>query len=443
MSEHAPASAASRWLLVVLVRLPVVGAALAALLLGVFAAAGADPWRLALLALALAIAASVAWTYRGAEADPRRLPGPRGAVAFAATVFTVQTLVILATGGLLSPLPIIYVPTSLFVAVALGRRRAWLTVVALPLSTLAALAVAEIAAPERSLALPLFALSAGDGSRAASVGFFAGLVALAVLIGGALGDAMRVRLDRAWESASASQRALADHLRDRNAELVGLAGAIAHELKNPLAAISGLSVLLAKRAAPGSREAEQLDVLVGEARRMARVLEEFLNFSRPVHPLTLGDTPLAPLVRDVAAAHEGLAERAGVRVALDLADVSARCDPRKLRQVLQNLLQNALEASPPGATVTVTLAPDGADLRLGVRDAGPGLSPLVGDPFRPGATTKGGGSGLGLTVARAIAEQHGGALALTDAPGGGALAALTLPRGGPPDAAPPPAPAGG
>jgi len=431
--DPAPPETAARWFLMVLVRLPLVGALLVFALLLLIAALGGEPWRLALLATAMVCALAVAWHYRGAEADPTRLPTRRGAALFAAAVFAVQTLAIIASGGIESPLAIIYVPASIFVAVALGRTRAWLTVALIPITTLTALAITEIVAPHHSLVLDFLDRDTSPTSHAAHVVSYAALVTGAVLVGGAFGSTMRSRLDRAWAAASASQEALADHLRGRNAELVGLAGAIAHELKNPLAAINGLSVLLARKAPPGSREAEQLDVLVGEAQRMARVLEEFLNFSRPVSELTVADTPLAPLARDLVAVHEGLAARAGVHLQLALADVSARCDARKIRQVLQNLLQNALDASPPGTTVTLTLAPTPDGVSLRVRDAGPGLPPAPFDPFRPGVTTKGNGSGLGLTVARAIAEQHGGSVTLADAAEGGAVATLSLPYGGPPE----------
>jgi signal transduction histidine kinase len=426
------------WALALVQRLPLVGVAISLVLLVVLIAIDAEPWRLGLVGAGVATAITLAVVLRRLIRTPGLVSLP-ATVAFVAAVFGVQTLVITATGGIESPLIVIYIPASILVAVALGRPRAWLASIALPLTALIGLTLADLLAPEIPLVLPVIDRDGAGSAHVAGISLFALLIALTVVFGGLLGAIIRHRLDRAWQAATASQAALADTLRERNAELVGLAGAIAHELKNPLAAISGLSVLLARKAAPGSREAEQLDVLVGEAKRMGRVLEEFLNFSRPLSDIAVTPTSLTALLRDVVAIHEGLAERAGVKVRLAApADVVLACDPRKVRQVVTNLLQNALEASPAGGTITVSLEPEpGGGAHVSVDDAGSGLAPgLAEQVFRPGVTTKGGGSGLGLTVARSIAEQHGGGVALSARPGGGCRATLTLPASAATDLAP-------
>jgi signal transduction histidine kinase len=145
-------------------------------------------------------------------------------------------------------------------------------------------------------------------------------------------------------------------------------------------------------------------------------------------PLALGETDVAALSREVAALHEGMAKDRGLDVTVQ-GEARVRCDPRKVKQVLVNLVQNALDASPAGAAVEIEVEAAGSGgARVSVRDRGPGLGPGLEEAvFAPGVTTKTAGTGLGLTIARALARQHGGDLALRAREGGGTSAELVLP----------------
>jgi signal transduction histidine kinase len=222
---------------------------------------------------------------------------------------------------------------------------------------------------------------------------------------------------------------------DEARSLTTLAGEIAHELKNPLASVKGLAGLLVKDVA--GRAAECLDVMRREIDRMQAILEEFLNFSRPLLPLAQGEVDVRALCTDTAALHQGLAADRRVSIRVEGGeDLVVRCDRRKVRQILVNLLQNAIAASPAGGEIVIdaeAATVEGAPaVRIAVRDQGKGIAPEIAQRlFTPGATTKSGGSGLGLTVSRALARQHGGDLTLNNGVGG-CVGELVLPRYGAP-----------
>lgn len=219
---------------------------------------------------------------------------------------------------------------------------------------------------------------------------------------------------------------------DQNRALMTLTGEIAHELKNPLSSVKGLAALVARGQEEGSKPAERMGVLRREVDRMQSVLEEFLNFSRPLVPLSQESTDLVELCRDVVELHEGVSRERGVTVEVtESAEVTLSCDRRKIKQILINMVQNAFEVSPRGSGIAIVVEQDtdGLGGRLQVIDEGPGLAEDVGErAFDPGVTSKSKGSGLGLTVARALARQHGGDLSLENDSGGGCRAILVLPE---------------
>jgi signal transduction histidine kinase len=124
-----------------------------------------------------------------------------------------------------------------------------------------------------------------------------------------------------------------------------------------------------------------------------------------------------------------MARQRRVALVVRAAPAPVRCDARKVKQVLINLVQNALDASAAGGAVEIEVPePLGGAARVLVLDRGPGVDPAVaGRAFDPGVTSKASGSGLGLTIARALARQHGGDVDLGPRDGGGSAAVLRLP----------------
>lgn len=382
------------------------------------------PWRRALLAAILVtIAAFFTVEYVRFRRRGGLAPGQVRINLVAAVVG--QMILTAATGGLSSPF--IYVAVLLAVIVNVFVRppvSAWLT-------AFQVLAVWTFAALVATGAAPLeLELLGGAARRPPPVGLclhagFLTVVLVSIAFAGRAGrKVFEAILRRALAAQQDSLRAYAE----RAEEMTALSGEIAHELKNPLASVKGLAGLLAQGVGPG-KPTERLAVLRQEVSRMQAILDGFLNFSRPLVPLVLEDCDVAALAREVAALHEGLARERGVAVEARGAAVRARCDPRKVKQILVNLVQNALDASPAGAAVELEAAPGpGGGALIRVQDRGPGLDPAVRDAaFSPGFTTKASGSGLGLTIARSLARQHGGDLVLSPRAGGGMVAELTLP----------------
>lgn len=331
---------------------------------------------------------------------------------------------VLGTGGITSPLLPTVLPIA-FVGSLASRpsQRLWLLLA--ELGALTTMTVAQLSGWLPGLALPYLG-SAPPNMLLACAGIMALLCVGSTVVGGAL---RRTFDNMLAEALSHRDELLATH-RAHARELEALSGEIAHELKNPLATVKGLTQLMARE--PGlPQPAERLKVLTSEVGRMQGILEEFLNFSRPLVPLSVSAVELAELCDEALVLHEGLAGERGVKLErAGAGPVSVACDSRKVKQVLMNLLHNAIEASPPGGRVMVKVESTAAgDARVSIHDEGPGLSPEVaGRAFEAGVTTKARGSGLGLTVARALARQHGGEVTLENGPRGGCMAELMLPR---------------
>jgi signal transduction histidine kinase len=237
-------------------------------------------------------------------------------------------------------------------------------------------------------------------------------------------DVFRQMLDEALDARDEVLRGNETHAR----ELTVLSGELAHELKNPLANIKGLAVLVSRDV--HGKGSERIEVLQHEITRMEETLQEFLTFSRPLSPLSQEQVDLPRLCQSVVSLHEGMAYARHVTFSVSAPHpVFASCDPRKVKQILINLVQNALEAAPPSSKVEFVLhtAQDGA-AHVEIRDHGPGLSEDIrARLFQPGATTKERGTGLGLALARGLARQHGGELSLDNWADGGCVATLRLP----------------
>jgi signal transduction histidine kinase len=209
----------------------------------------------------------------------------------------------------------------------------------------------------------------------------------------------------------------------------------AHELRTPLAVIRGTIEGMIDGVYP--RDDAHLVPLLDQTTIIARLLDDLQTIATAeagVLVLHRTETDLAALIRDAVASFAPGAERNGVDLHADvqaLPEVSL--DPVRIRQVLDNLVANALRYTPAGGSVRIEAASNDGMVRVSVRDTGRGMTPedisRVFERFVKSADS--GGSGLGLAIARSLVEAHGGTIAAESAPGKGTTITFTLPVNAP------------
>ncbi|MBV9948399.1 MAG: HAMP domain-containing histidine kinase [Myxococcales bacterium] len=259
-----------------------------------------------------------------------------------------------------------------------------------------------------------------------ALSLIAALFAMAGIYG--CGCAMTRGYERVALELAERREELCTENEDRTRSLEAIAARLAHEVKNPLAAIKALSIHVA-RTATDAKTAERLGIVAAEADRLQSIVEGFLSFSRGFDDLKLAAVKPHEVARELAVLLETRAAEAGVviEVAGDQGLV-LQADARKLRQVLLNLVLNAIQASPRGATVGLSVGLDADGARITVRDEGAGMSADVLERIRkPYFTTKEGGTGLGVAVARGLVEQHGGRIEFKSGVGKGTTVIISLP----------------
>jgi signal transduction histidine kinase len=239
-----------------------------------------------------------------------------------------------------------------------------------------------------------------------------------------------------YENAAAELRRAYDELRatveqlliaDRHSSLGRMSAAIVHEIRNPLGAIKGAADAL-HSSVPRERE-EFLDIIKLESDRLNGLVTDFLRYARPRSPEML-PTPAHEVIDSVVKLAGKQAEQSRVRIEIFAADdlPPVMMDAEQMKQVLLNLILNAIDAMPKGGCLTIDVDRGGDGLVVAVKDTGDGIDPEVRDTlFNPFVTTKTRGSGLGLAIAHRLVSQHGGHITANDAAGGGAIFQVWLP----------------
>jgi signal transduction histidine kinase len=267
-------------------------------------------------------------------------------------------------------------------------------------------------------------LAGGDRSARVEIG---GLAETATL--GAAFNEMADQLER-----EASQRDQLDRLKD---EFVLTAS---HELRSPLTSVQGFAeLLMLERDSLSPKQVETVEIILDNCRHLVRLLNDLLDLARS-DAGRLGITPVptevAPLIEDAVrtmrAQTEGAKQELGAVIEPGLPLIHVEAD--RIRQILVNLLTNAHEYSPEGASIEVTARVVGAEVEVAVTDNGPGIpeSQLehIFERFTrgdAGLTQRVGGTGLGLAISKSLVELHGGAIAVSSTPGIGSTFSFRLP----------------
>jgi signal transduction histidine kinase len=228
-----------------------------------------------------------------------------------------------------------------------------------------------------------------------------------------------------------------EELRESERMKTELVNIVSHELRTPLASVLGFTALLLKREFDPPARRHYLGIIDAQARRLAALLEDFLDVQRIEHQgleLSAENVDLASLLDEQAQLYAAQSPKHRLEVALADRPLQVRGDPNRLAQVVGNLLSNAIKYSPEGGVVELAAMRHDGEVRVSVRDEGLGIPSdqqeriftkfFRGDAAATGIT----GTGLGLAVSREIVEAHGGRIGFDSDPGTGSTFWVELPE---------------
>jgi two-component system, LuxR family, sensor kinase FixL len=212
-----------------------------------------------------------------------------------------------------------------------------------------------------------------------------------------------------------------------------MAAVIAHEVKNPLAAVRGAIQVIGKRLAAGSREADVIVDIIARIDTLNLLVKDLLLFARPPQPRPV-PLDVSMILAGTAALLGEDAAHAKVRVTLTGTAPRILADAELLKIVFTNLLINSAQAMKGQGEIAIRVTADDGVCRVVVRDAGPGIPPEVRDKlFTPFVTTKSRGTGLGLSTVKRLVEAHHGQIVVESPAAGGTEVTIHLPLASTPD----------
>jgi two-component system sensor histidine kinase PilS (NtrC family) len=228
----------------------------------------------------------------------------------------------------------------------------------------------------------------------------------------------------------AREAARRERLRERMEAVGEMAAGIAHEIRNPLASISGSAQVLGKVPSLDPKERKLSRIIVEESRRLSDIVESFLGFARPPDPQR-GPCDIALTLDETLALFANspeVTERHRIATAIERHPKPLIADERQLRQAFFNLARNAIQAMPQGGTMRVAARPEGSEYVIRWSDEGVGMEPhQIQEIFQPFKAFRKGGTGLGLAVVYSIVSDHQGDIRVESAVGKGTTFTLRIP----------------
>lgn len=209
-----------------------------------------------------------------------------------------------------------------------------------------------------------------------------------------------------------------------------LSAGLAHEIRNPLGSIRGTAEIVKDPTTAPSQREEFAEILVREVDRLNQVVSNFLRFAKPA-PVGRQAININQVVEELLEFSAAEYRRQRVEVSFERGALPAiPADADQLKQVILNILLNAVQALPAGGVVHVSTIPGEDCVVVQIADNGPGIDPdVLPRIFNPFYTTRHDGSGLGLAISQRIVQAHGGQIEVRSRPGEGALFKIQLPRG--------------
>lgn len=212
-----------------------------------------------------------------------------------------------------------------------------------------------------------------------------------------------------------------------------LAAGIAHEIRNPLASISGSAQMLERGMETGSQERRLLEIIVVESHRLSKILEEFLRYARPAAPRPTSFDIAALLAEsmDLFRHSDEVADKHRLELSVEPGHSEILGDPDHIRQIFWNVARNAIHAMPAGGTLRVEGSEDGSWYSIRFCDTGRGMTAQEQENlFQPFASSFDDGLGLGLAIVRRLTEDQGGVIQVDSEQGRGTRIEIRLPRAG-------------